>query len=150
MKHRYTIEQVKIAVEESVSLANVLRLLNIIPAGGNYHTLKKFIQKHTINISHFTGQAWNKGKIIGPKRSVEDYLTNKHFIISFKLKNRLIKEGYFESKCYNCNLIEWLGQPIPIELHHKDGNVENNLLENLTILCPNCHTLTDNYRGKGK
>lgn len=45
-------------------------------------------------------------------------------------------------------LSEWMGKPIPLELHHKDGNHYNNDLSNLEILCPNCHAQTDNYRGK--
>ena len=43
---------------------------------------------------------------------------------------------------------EWLGKPITLEVHHKDGNHQNNELENLQLLCPNCHSYTDNWRGK--
>lgn len=45
-------------------------------------------------------------------------------------------------------MTEWLGQPIPLELHHKDGNKNHNELSNYELLCPNCHALTDTYRGK--
>jgi len=48
-----------------------------------------------------------------------------------------------------CGLTEWLGEKIPIELHHINGDRNDNKLENLQILCPNCHTFTDNYRWKG-
>jgi predicted HNH restriction endonuclease len=41
-----------------------------------------------------------------------------------------------------------LGNPIPLELHHIDGDKTNNTLENFQLLCPNCHALTDSYRGK--
>ena len=51
-------------------------------------------------------------------------------------------------KCEKCGLSTWLGQPIALEIHHKDGNHINNLEENLELLCPNCHAQTDNYRGK--
>ena len=61
---------------------------------------------------------------------------------------KLLKEGYKEHKCENCGLTEWQGQPIPLEVHHKDGNRHNNTLENFQLLCPNCHALTDSYRGK--
>ncbi len=44
----------------------------------------------------------------------------------------------------------WLNKPIPLELHHKDGDNTNNELDNLELLCPNCHALTDNYRGRNK
>ena len=65
-----------------------------------------------------------------------------------KLRVRLIKEGIKEHKCERCTLNEWLGKPIPLELHHKDGDKYNNKLKNLQILCPNCHSQTDNYCGK--
>lgn len=78
----------------------------------------------------------------------EDILNNKAPFQSHKLKNRLLKEKYFERKCYSCNLTKWLDKPIPLELHHKDGNHQNNSLDNLTLLCPNCHAFTDTYRSK--
>lgn len=69
---------------------------------------------------------------------------------TFKLKNRLLKEGIKERKCEVCGNTEWMGQPIPVELHHIDGDSSNNRLENLQILCPNCHAFTDTYRAKNK
>lgn len=67
---------------------------------------------------------------------------------SYKLKRRLLREKYFEHKCYNCNLTEWMNQPITLELEHIDGNHTNNQIENLTLLCPNCHALTPTWRGR--
>ena len=64
------------------------------------------------------------------------------------MKKRLIKEGIKKEKCENCNLDTWLGEQIPTELHHIDGNSSNNNLSNLQILCPNCHHKTDNFRNK--
>ena len=65
-----------------------------------------------------------------------------------KLKLRLIKEAAKLHQCESCKLTTWLGKPIPLELHHRDGNKYNNKLENLSLLCPNCHALTENYRAK--
>lgn len=137
-------------VKNSHSIREVLQKLGIVPAGGNYKTIKQKISENNIDTSHFVGQAWNKGKKIGPKRSIEDYLSNKQSIQSWKLKRRLFQDKVFESKCYSCNNKFWLNKPIPLELHHIDGDNTNNNLSNLTILCPNCHALTDNYRGKNK
>ena len=65
-----------------------------------------------------------------------------------KIRIKLFREGLKEKKCERCGLKEWQGFGIPLELHHKDGNKKNNDLSNLEILCPNCHALTDTYRGK--
>ena len=64
---------------------------------------------------------------------------------SSTLRKRLIKEGYKENICEKCGITEWMGQKITLELHHIDGNRINNKLENLAILCPNCHSLTPNH-----
>jgi len=79
---------------------------------------------------------------------LQDIFDGKAHYQSFKLKKRLLNENIKTAKCENCNLVEWLNQPIPLELHHIDGNKYNNKLENLMLLCPNCHALTDNYRAK--
>ena len=67
-----------------------------------------------------------------------------------KLKKRLLEEGYKEYKCECCNNSEWNNQPIPLELHHKDGNPHNHNLDNLELLCLNCHAQTDNFRSKNR
>lgn len=150
MRHKYSLEHLKDVVKNSRSIREVLQNLDIVPAGGNYQTIKNKIASNNIDTSHFGGQAWNKGKKIGPKRSLEEYLSNTKTIQSWKLKRRLLNDKIFDRKCYNCNKIQWLNQPIPLELHHIDGDNQNNNLTNLTLLCPNCHALTDNYRGKNK
>jgi hypothetical protein len=103
-----------------------------------------------VDINHFTNQAWNRGHKFGPKRPIEDYLSNTYSITSHALRKRLIKEGYFEHRCSMCSKTEWLGNPIPLELDHIDGDRSNNNLDNLRLLCPNCHALTPNYRGRKK
>lgn len=145
---KYTEEDVISAVKQSVSIRQVLNMLNLKPAGGNYNTIHKTISKLKLDTSHFTGSGWNKGKQQPLKRKLEDYLENKKPICSFKLKNRLLREGVFTRKCCCCNLSTWQEQPIPLELDHIDGNKNNNNLSNLRLLCPNCHALTPTYRGK--
>ena len=80
--------------------------------------------------------------------SLDQYLAESKDIQTNKIRLKLLKEGYKEHICENCGLTEWLGEPIPLEVHHKDGNRHNNVLENFQLLCPNCHALTDSYRGK--
>jgi len=148
MSYRYNIEILKPIIEKSFSYAQILRELEIIPAGGNYKTIKNFIKENKIDISHFTGKIWNKGRKSVSKRDTEDYLNNKYKINSNDLKYRLIKENIKQYKCENCGLDKWLDRPIPIELDHIDGDHNNNSLENLKILCSNCHAQTDTYRGR--
>ena len=80
--------------------------------------------------------------------SLEEYLSNSEDIQSNKVRIKLLKEGYKEHRCERCGLETWLNQPIPLELHHKDGDRNNNSLDNYELLCPNCHAFTDTYRGK--
>jgi hypothetical protein len=150
MNNRYTYseQELREAVKTSTSIRQVLEKLNIVPAGGNYQTTNRRIEKLNINTKHFTGQAWNKGKVIGPKRDIKEYLSNEFPILSHKLKNRLLSEGLKEHKCECCGITEWNEKPAPIELDHINGNHHDNRLENLRILCPNCHAQTDTYRGK--
>ena len=147
---KYTEKQLREAVQSSTSMRQVLLVLNVAAYGGNYEVLKKAIKHFKLEISHFTGQAWNKGKVLPPKVSLNQYLNNEVAIQSFKLKMRLLKEGIFEHKCSNCQNTEWLGKPIPIELDHINGNNKDNRLKNLRILCPNCHALTSTYRSRNR
>ncbi len=148
MRHTYSEQEFREAIKTSTSISQVLKKLNILPAGGNYQTTHKRIKKLNIDTSHFTGQLWHKGKVIGPNRNIQDYLSNEFPIRSYRLKRRLLAEGFKEHKCELCGITEWNGRPAPIELDHINGNREDNHLENLRILCPNCHAQTDTYRGK--
>lgn len=79
----------------------------------------------------------------------EDILNGKYpEYQTYKLRNRLLVEGYKEYKCECCGLSSWNEKPIPLELHHKDGNVHNHSLENLMLLCLNCHAQTETFRSK--
>lgn len=159
MSHRsYTLDELKKAVKESASVAEVLTRLGLAPKGGNYSTFKRLQQKHNIDTSHFYSGAAFKEKIqskCGHKQPIplENVLTTNSNYNSDALKKRLIKEGIKIYKCESCGLSEWLGKPIPLELEHSDGDHSNNLLSNLKILCPNCHAHTPTYRerkNKGK
>jgi len=147
--HKYTSEQLTFAVKNNVSMRQVLLTLNVSPYGGNYDTLRKALKYFNLDISHFTGQHSNKGRTF-PKRQrpLSDYLSNKCFITSHKLRLRLLRENIFQPICSSCKNTEWMNKPIPLELDHISGINDDNDLSNLRLLCPNCHAQTDTYRGK--
>ena len=151
MATKYTKELLEEIVSKATSWAQVCRSLGIKPMTGSQAFIKRRVIKLNIPYSHFLGQAWNKGRIHGPRRPIEDYLSNKYPISSDALKKRLIREGFKKRNCESCGASKWLDGEIPIDLHHIDGNHFNNTLSNLEILCPNCHTFGDaKHRSEAK
>ena len=149
--HKYTLEQLKKSVESSNSIRGCLIKLGVKPYGGNYEVFRKAIKYFNIDTSHFTGQAHNKGKKF-PEMEVpiEEYLSNKRQILTVKLKKKLYKNALKDKVCEMCGIRDWYGRELVFELHHIDGNMNNNSLDNLMILCPNCHSQTDNFRNKSR
>lgn len=151
MRRKWTDEQLIQAVKDSRSVAQVIIKLGLKPAGGNYKTINNKIAELNLDVSHFKGQGWNSGEDYIPiKKAIplEEILVKDSNYQSYKLSKRLLKEGLKEHRCEKCGNNEWLGSPIPLELHHINGDHTDNRIENLMMLCPNCHAFTDNYRGK--
>jgi len=104
----------------------------------------------------FSKDAWDKaverGEIVpNPWRiSLEDLLVSGRSTGRRHLKERLFGAGTLEPCCHECGLIYWRGRKLSLELHHINGIPDDNRRENLTILCPNCHSLTPNYCGRNK
>ena len=128
-------------IELNLSKAEISRRLNC-----KVDTLNRYLQIMKIEYGgNQSGKGFEKNRV---RMSLEEYLLNSKDIQSNKVRKKLLEEGYKEHRCENCGLTEWLGNPIPLELHHKDGNNHNNTLNNFELRCPNCHALTDSYRGK--
>jgi len=139
------------AVAGSYSIRAALTKLGLAPLGGNYETFKKAVRTFGIDTSHFTGQGHLREKTHNyGTRPLRVILRRGRLENTFRLHRRLIAEGIKPQRCECCGLTEWVGHPVPLELHHKDGDRTNNVLSNLELVCPNCHALTDNYRGKNK
>lgn len=108
-----------------------------------YDTLNKHLKALGVN---YSGNPSRKGIPNDTKRRpVEEYLGKDKFISASKLRNKLIESGIKEEKCECCGLSEWMGRKIPLELHHINMNKYDNRLENLMILCSNCHSLAHDY-----
>jgi len=150
-KKKWNVEQLKKAVKESRSIRQVLACLGLREAGGNYSQIRDHIRRQELDTSHFHGQAWNKGLKIPGRYLYEtkNLLVRDSGYQSYKLKKRLLSEGLKLPRCEQCG---WHKKSpdgrLPLELDHINGNNRDNRLENLRILCPNCHSLQPTHRGR--
>ena len=109
-------------------------------SGSYLPALKKMVKQLNLNISHFTGQGWNKNNFDYSRFQKGTVIKSSQAIDAL-----IYLKGH---RCEHCGLRIWMGKPIPLEMHHIDGSHLNNEIDNLQLLCPNCHALTNNYRGK--
>ena len=150
-KRRWSDEDLKNAVSQAVSYRGVITDLGLRPTGGNYVQVKKYIEKLGFSTQHFTGKVWNKGKKFPGRYLIplEDILVKNSSYQSFKLKKRLFSARLKEPKCEKCGWAELSRDGrLPLELDHINGDRNDNRLENLRILCPNCHSLEPTHRGR--
>lgn len=138
-------EAILSVVNQATSASNICDLIGIQHTNVNIKRVLDFLEEKNINPEWKQKQAnrkpqgyWNKDNIF----------TEESCFQRSKLKDKLIEFGLKENKCEICGSIQWLEQPIPLQIHHINGINNDNRVENLQILCPNCHALTDNYCGK--
>jgi len=151
MSLKYTENEFIEAVKTSTSIRQVLSKIGLKEAGGNYKVAKEKIKRLNLDTSHFTGMGWLRGQTHKhTTKPIEYYLTENSYHQSHKLKLRLIREGIKTHKCECCGITDWNNKPTPLELDHINGINTDNRLENLRLLCPNCHAQTETYRAKNK
>ncbi|HEU0241226.1 MAG TPA: HNH endonuclease signature motif containing protein [Micromonosporaceae bacterium] len=139
------------AVAASISMAGVMRRLGLRINGTGYRQIHRHIVRLELDTSHLGGQGWNRGGFHSAAARQANLLPSlRKGVDKVKdLRNRLIASGLKEARCEECGISEWCGQPAPLQVDHVDGDGRNNELENLRILCANCHMLTETWGFKG-
>ncbi|MFC9912667.1 HNH endonuclease [Streptomyces sp. NPDC127197] len=153
---KWTREILEPVVATSTSVNEVVRRLGLDSVGGHQANIARRIKAYGINTSHFTPvvrterMRHNQRRRTAEEILVEDTSAHAVRIPSSRLK-RAMQELGVEERCALCGIEAlWLGEPLPLEVDHIDGNWRNNRIKNLRLLCPNCHSTTDSYRGRGK
>lgn len=141
----FNLEQIKQMVSESDSFAELTRKMGYKKVNGYANKqLKQYFEENNIDYSHFKGMAWRAGGGYLDDCGKNDFGVVTPAIIK---KHLLMERG---DTCESCGNNEWLGKKLPLQVHHIDGDRSNNLKNNLLLLCPNCHSITDNWCTKNE
>jgi len=148
-------EEFKKIVKESFTYTEILKKCNLDSKGSNINTVKRRIQKENLDSSHIkTGSNHNKGRIFIKKRISLSQAKEKYFIKDGKSQRqfliKLIKRyDLINIICNECGIKDvWNNKKLSLQLDHINGDSNDNRLENLRFLCPNCHSQTENFAGK--
>ena len=147
---RYSDDELATAVQESESIAGVLRILGIRPAGGSHFHISKRIKNAGLDTSHFTGQGHNRGKSFPNKRRTPEEILVLNRVQDPRTRTHLLRRALAEVgvkvACSICGVgASWQNRPLTLHVDHLNGQPHDCRLENLRFLCPNCHSQTSTY-----
>lgn len=139
-------------VKSSTRIAEILRAFGLMDKGGNSNTVKRRIAAENIDMSHITlGRGSNKGKYFSKRKTNEELFCENSTTKRSVIKRRLLRDNLKPYLCEYCGLEpHWNGERLTLQLEHKNGIPNDNRLENICFLCPNCHSQTPTYAGKNK
>lgn len=149
MKFDWSEQTLKETVKNCICWWDWMRILGVPTRGCNYRTLKKKAAEYKIDTSHFN---YKYARTHNGKRIVKNRSNSEIFNDTTPIKVESVKSAYIERilngipHCERCGITNWNNEKIVFQLHHKDGDYRNNKLENIILLCPNCHSQTENFR----
>lgn len=151
-KFSYTEKQLREAVTNNRSARAAMLSLGLSATGAGYKPFMRLIKILSIDTTHWLGQAYLKGQKHkwNKTKALKEILVLGVEYQSYKLKRRLLTGGLLLNECQVCKITTWLGQSLNLHLDHINGNPTDNRLENLRLLCPNCHSQTATYCGRNK
>jgi len=149
IKYELMHEKIIEAVKTSLSVSEVMRKVGIQTRGSRHGNVTKYIRDKNIDISHFKpGIKINKPNKVSLVERLRQYSAVDILPRCSTILKDLVQAGYKKYECEYCGIISWCGKSITLQLHHVDGDRFNFQFNNLLILCPNCHSQTDNWGNK--
>jgi hypothetical protein len=146
---RYTEQEARDAIAASMSYAETLRRLELCATGGNWLTLRRWAAQWGISTEHFDRNASSAALRRASRRPLDEILVTNSPYSRSSLKKRLWAEGLKPRACELCGQGEiWRGRPLGLILDHINGVRDDNRLENLQIVCPNCAATLDTHCGR--